>query len=852
MRNTFFFLFLLCLLGCKSNPEPIVLAHTSNDLDAWQVTVPSLNDSGLVKVPGSLQTDFLKLGWDFPTDSLQHLQLDWSSLEELDCVYSTSFRMKTDYDNSVLVFDGIDTYAYIVVDDSLLLETNNMFRSWSIDVSYLDPTVEHKVELYFDGSVPVKTSLLMKDSLYGLTAGNDTHPTNKMAPYVRKAQYQFGWDWAQRMVTTGIWKPVRLEQWNTARIVSVWREKEQISSQNADFEWCVAVKSYPGATYSIAMEDAHSIPAIEHTQFYEVDTIRIPVSISNPKLWNPIGYGGPNLYTAHINIEKNGVLLQSEKQRYGLRTIELIQDQDSIGESYYWKINGQPFFAKGANAIPPSLFVHDNDSSDVEQLIAAALDANMNTIRVWGGGVYGSDYFYELCDAYGIVVWQDFMFACAMYPASEGFLENVTTEAEEQVQRLRNHPSLGLWCGNNEVDVAWKNWGWQKAFNISATDSIKMLSEYDKLFKDVLPNAVAAHHATMNYVHTSPLSNWGKAENFNTSSMHYWGVWHGEDPFTSFRDNVPRFMAEYGFQSWPSSNTVATFAPIQQKLVWNDVLESRQKSYKTNALISTHVKQHYKEPTQMVEWLYVNQLTQARALEMAIDAHRGKMGHCMGTLYWQLNDCWAAPTWSTMDVHYQYKAAHFTVKRMYAPVLLQMDAATNEIKVISDQQEPVHGELHLTWYMADGRVETTVLDSAIHLNQLEIVVSNIDPSWQNQYKNALWQLELKQSHKVTAERLFYVQAPSQLNLPEPEVNIELEPNGKTCLVHISSASPLQSVWLETSIDPRKIRVDFSDNNFHLVPDLKKTITLSASETIDWQAFCKVYTIGNKGRAIALY
>ncbi len=322
-------------------------------------------------------------------------------------------------------------------------------------------------------------------------------------------------------------------------------------------------------------------------------------------------------------------------------------------------------FMKGANYIPQDVFLPRVEKGQYERLISQVKRANMNMIRVWGGGIYEEDIFYDLCDKNGILVWQDFMFAGSLYPDDDEFKTNIKEEVKENIQRLRSHPCLAVWCGNNEIEVAWKNWGWQKQYGYSSQDSIEIWSNYQSIFQEMIPDLVTQYHPESNYTSTSPLSNWGTPENFNHSSMHYWGVWHGREPFEAFENNVGRFMSEYGFQSFPELKTLQKVIP-DSSLYWDSpALKHRQKSYIGNGLILKHINQYYAEPESFEDFLRLSQETQAKGMGMAIQSHIDGYPHCMGSLFWQLNDCWPGPSWSVLDYYGNKKAAYQVVKEKF-------------------------------------------------------------------------------------------------------------------------------------------------------------------------------------------
>ena len=344
------------------------------------------------------------------------------------------------------------------------------------------------------------------------------------------------------------------------------------------------------------------------------------------------------------------------------------------------------------------MFLTRVTDEDYEKLILQAKQANFNMLRVWGGGVYEKDIFYDLCDKHGILVWQDLMFAGSMYPITESFRRNVLEEVKENVIRLRNHPCLALWCGNNEIEVAFNNWGWQGQFGWNQSDSEALWEGYQSLFQDAIPRLLKKESPLINYVSTSPLSNWGKAKNFNHGSMHYWGVWHGKEPFKNFKKNVPRFMVEYGFQSFPDSTALSSSIGPDHFSLDDTVMKNRQKSYIGNDLIVLHSEELFGKASSFSDFIKNSQKTQAVAYKTAIKYHRLNRKHCMGTLFWQFNDCWPGPSWSVIDYYKNEKPAFDAVSDMYRPLVAFVELINDSIKVtaVSDQANTAFVTLTLT------------------------------------------------------------------------------------------------------------------------------------------------------------
>ena len=579
------------------------------------------------------------------------------------------------------------------------LAANNMFREWRIDVKDKLIVGANKLRVVF--TPPVAYNKKRVEELgYTLPAGSETGEW-RVSPFTRKAGYQFGWDFAPRLVTMGIWKPVYLDLWNKTRINDVDLVPNTITDQEAKYTAYVTL--YSEKNISCRVEVMENEKAVEVTK--GLNTVAIDFTISNPELWWPNGLGEPKLYDIPVKVSSGGNIIDRLNQKLGIRTIELVQEYDSLGKSFFFKVNDKEVFVKGANWSPLSIFPSEIPDSTYRNRLQLVKDANMNMLRVWGGGIYESDLFYDLCDEQGIMVWQDFMFANSMYPGDDAFIDNVKEEVKEQVLRLRSHPSLALWNGNNEIDVAWKNWGWQKQYNYSIEDSIKISSDYERLFQQDIPNIIETYNSITDYTHTSPLSNWGKPENFNTGSMHYWGVWHGKDSFEDYESNVGRFMAEYGFQSYPSVTTFKQYSANDNPSMKSIEEDSHQKSYVGNGLILQEVKKYFRKPSGFDDFIEKSQLAQGIAMKTAIEAHRINKTICGGTLFWQLNDCWPGPSWSIIDYFGHKKIAYDIVKDRYKPIILVLESKDNDfaISVVNDLFQEFEAELKIELFKGENK-----------------------------------------------------------------------------------------------------------------------------------------------------
>ncbi|MGB0882218.1 MAG: glycoside hydrolase family 2 protein, partial [Vicingaceae bacterium] len=658
MKKLVYILGLLLLIGCvdsHKNDTPKI-----NLNGEWKFYHEPTNNWYKAQVPGVIHTDLLANNliedpfWETNEDSLQ-----W--IENVDWRYQKTFTItenQIQYDNIEIEFEGLDTYAEVKLNGQSIISANNMFRTWKAEIKSLLKIGENILAIQFTSPINFNKEKV-ENYPYSLPSGCETGEI-QVSSFTRKAAYHFGWDWGPRFVTSGIWKPIKINTWNTARITDVFVQTKSIENNIATISTQITVES----SNTEEKEYFFVINGEKHSQIIKkgLNTIIYDFEIENPKLWWCNGLGEPYLYDLNISLFDDENKIDEKSTRYGIRTIELVNKPDSIGTSFYFKLNGQPVFMKGANYIPQDMFLHKVTDSQYHKLLDDVKSANMNMLRVWGGGIYENDIFYDICDEKGILVWQDFMFAGSMYPVDNAFKENVAAEVSQNIKRLRNHPSIALWCGNNEIEVAWENWGWQKQYNYTPEDSTQIWDGYTQVFHELIPKLVNELDPNRNYTPSSPSSNWGTPENFNHGSMHYWGVWHGREPFENFEKNVGRFMVEYGFQSFPEMETIKTFANDSSLHLESPTMLNRQKSYIGNGLITEHIKQYCETPKTFEDFVNLSQETQAKGMQMAIQAHINNQPHCMGSLFWQLNDCWPGPSWSVIDYYGKKKKAYEVVK----------------------------------------------------------------------------------------------------------------------------------------------------------------------------------------------
>ncbi|WMX13542.1 glycosyl hydrolase 2 galactose-binding domain-containing protein [Aureispira sp. CCB-E] len=786
-------------------------------------------------IPSVVQLDLLNAGLiEDPFYGTNETEIGWIEWEDWE--YQKDFEVSEtllQQDVIELVFEGLDTYAEVWINGQTVLKSDNMFRTWRVNCQKHLKVGKNQLKVVFKSPLKEKEAAF-RNLGYTLPAGNDAG-SPKVSPFVRKAPYHFGWDWGPRVVTMGIWRPVYLEAYSFVKLQDVYYEQTSINTQRA------ALTAHIQLDYPNLEEENLTIVIKNDTQILATESIRpnqrtfqhqIDFSIPQPQLWWCNGLGDAHLYEFTIDISKDKQLLCSQTKKIGLRKIELVQSPDSIGTSYYFKLNGRPVFMKGANYIPQDNLLPRVTQEAYQQTIQNAVDANMNMLRVWGGGIYESDYFYEQCDAAGLLVWQDFMFACGMYPSDSNFVYNVQKEVEQNVQRLRNHACIALWCGNNEIEVAWNNWGWQKQFGYSPLDSTTIIQGYQTIFEQIIPNTLQKMQVQQPYVPTSPLSNWGTPDNFKHHSMHYWGVWHGREPFENYTTNVGRFMSEYGFQSFPNMQMVQQFSDSSQWHLESVVMKHHQKSYIGNGMIKKHLETYYPTPSSFSEFVYLSQLTQAYGMQLAIQSHRQSKGHCMGTLYWQLNDCWPGPSWSSIDYLGNWKALHYQVRQLYQDILIRVQPTDNhqvQIDLVSDKMQDTRGHLLIEVVRFDGTILNTIKEENLSLrsNQQGLhftypystLVGAARPN------NSFIRVRFSTASE-NYEQLYYFLPPKRLALSKPDLQTKLTPIKGGFELSITSNTLIKNLFVQGNKHG-----NWSNNFFDLLPNQPQSIVLKTTEKI---------------------
>lgn len=784
-------------------------------------------------VPGCVHTDLLankKIEDPFYRDNEKKLQ--W--IGKTDWEYQTTFQISAEtlkHQNIEIVFQGLDTYANVYLNDKEILSADNMFRTWRVDVKNSLKQGENVLRIKFRS--PINEILpLMKKLDYELPASNDQG--EKTSPYTRKAPYQFGWDWGPRFVTSGVWKPVNLEVWDNVRIADLHIKQNKLTKENADVSANIEVVSASEIDATIEIENDKKVVATRAIKLTKgVNKVSLDFAIAAPKLWYPIGLGEQSLYTFKAKLIINKKTVDEASKRTGFRTLELRQKPDEHGISFEFVVNGIPVFGRGANWIPADIFPTRITKEKYKNLLTSLKDANMNMLRVWGGGIYEDDYYYDLADEMGILVWQDFMFACSMYPGDKAFLDNVRAEAIDNVKRLRNHPSIVIWVGNNEIETAWAHWGWKNTLPNHIWD------DYLKLFVRLLPEVLDEYDPSRPYWQSSPSSNFqDDSDSQRIGDVHYWQVWHAEKPYKEYEKQFPRFMSEYGFQSFPEIETVKTYTTEEdRKSIETPIMLAHQRHPRGNQLVKEYMLREYNQPKDFESFLYVSQVLQAEGIKIGAEHFRRIMPRNMGSLYWQANDCWQVASWSGMDYFGRWKALMYYTKKFYAPQLISPhveDDGTLNVTIVNDSPDAKQGQMILSLVDLNGKVlSSKTLDISVEplkgksyfTQKVSEFLSGADD------KNSFLLAELKIGGKTVSQNEYFFKPFKELNISKPNIKTEITPTANGFNIKISTDSLAKSVYLSGFTEGF-----FSDNYFNLIPNKNVEIEFRTKQKMSADEF----------------
>lgn len=797
----------------------------------WQMKRTVSNEWIDGKVPGSVFTDLLNAGLiedPFYRDNEDKVK----EFALYDYEYKRTFQVDgklLSCNRVVLRCEGLDTLADIRINGQLIASTNNMHRTYEFDVKDVLREGENVIHITFYSPIKYISEKQKESPLWGVAEAIPGYP------HLRKAHCMFGWDWGPQLPDMGIFRNISIQGYEYGRLEDVY-----ITQHHKDHEVLldIRVSHTKWELEDIAIEVEVTSPDGEsyYAKAYNCSpTEYIKLAITDPKLWWPNGYGEQPLYKIKVMLKKEDKLLDLWERNIGLRTIKVRREKDQWGESFEFNVNGVSIFAMGANYIPEDSLLPRRSPQRTEKLIKDCVEANFNCIRVWGGGYYPDDYFFDLCDKYGLIVWQDFMFACAVYEMTDEFAENIKQEAIDNIKRIRHHACLGIWCGNNEMELAWVEWNFPK--------TAKLRTDYIKQFEILLSQLVKELDPNTFYWPASPSSGGGFEDpnNENVGDVHDWDVWHGLKPFTDYRNYYFRFVSEFGFQSFPSLKTIKSFTLPEDRNIFSYVMEKHQKNAGANGKILYYLSENFKYPKDFDSLLYTSQVLQGIAIKYGVEHWRRHRGRCMGAIYWQLNDCWPVASWSSIDYFGRWKALHYFAKRFFAPVLLSAKEEGTEVELhlSNEKMEPVSGTI--AWKLRDNasrvikegslQVEVPALSS--------VLCEALDFSDILKDKKALRETYLEftffQDGEVVSSGTVIFTKDKYFEYLDPAIKVEVREREDAFIIRLRSEAFARYVELDLEDADCK----FSDNYFHLSADEAREIVVkkeSLSSDMDLQTF----------------
>ena len=805
----------------------------------WQFRQAETDTWYPAQVPGGVHTDLLAAGLiadPFVADNEKRVQ--W--IAATDWQYRCTFTVAADLlaqPRIFLVCDGLDTLAELSLNGQVLGQTENMFRQYRWDVTALLHAGDNELSILFRSPLeyvaPRQAERPMTGVSHAIPGG----------PYLRKAPCQFGWDWGPKLPPIGIWQAIRLEGRSVARFDDV-RLMQQHQDGAVVLEAAVSLDRWQADDLTVMMHiTGPDDRTITTKAALDGNSHTLAVTIDQPQLWWPNGYGDQPLYQVDLHLTDGQHVVDQRHYQVGLRTLELRQVDDAWGKSFTFVINGLPIFAKGSNWIPADSFPTRLTTDHLETLIRAAADTHQNMLRVWGGGFYEEERFYDLCDQYGILVWQDFIFSCSIYPMDDdAFLDNVRQEVIENVRRLRHRASLALWCGNNEMEWGWESWGWAGSAYMDELEALKdkmpelkqltrqmgghktsvdwelLRDAYEQFFFTLLPAWLAEEDTATPYWPSSPSSNtlFHDTNGQVQGDAHYWEVWHGGRPFTAYRDQFPRFMSEFGFQSLPPLDTVRTYADEADWNMTSYIMEHHQKNDSGNGLIINQMTQTFRMPKDFAALVYLSLVLQAEGIRYGVEHWRRNMDRVSGTLYWQLNDCWPVASWSSLDYFGRWKALHYASRRFYAPLMLSIEDAPPQmgLHVTSDLTQPWSGSVRWSLEALTGEVleagEEAVTASPLSSTPLR-TLDFTDRIADDNRRQVVFVAELWQKGERVALNVGIFVPNKHLALVDPQLAVDVHQQGDQLVIDLAAQSLAR--FVEVSLEGAD--VVFSDNYFDL-------------------------------------
>lgn len=725
----------------------------------------------------------------------------------------------------VLVCEGLDTLAEISINGTFLAKTDNMHRTWKFQAKKLLHPGKNEIQIVFRSVLR-----FIEDYPYEAHKKINYIPCGSMKgnQLLRKAHSMFGWDWGPQTIDAGIFRDIYLQGYSHARIEDI--RIHQQHAKNVSVQTSITLsESVPGQKLCVELsEDGADKPLQTKLCKTNADGVAaVDFVIENPKLWWPNDYGDQPLYIVRTTLlDEDGTSLESITRRIGLRTLTISQEKDEWGNEFAFCVNGVKIFTRGGNYIPDDCLYTRITEKKLDYILESCRRAHFNCVRVWGGGYYPSDAFYDLCDEKGLIVWQDLMYACNVYDVTDAFAENCRQETYDNVRRLRHHASLGLWCGNNEIESAWDHWGdFQK-------ETPYLRADYIRLFEEVLPKAVQEADGETFYWHSSPSSGgcFDNPDDANRGDTHYWDVWHGQKPFTDYRKYFFRFCSEFGFQSFPCAKTVNSFTLEDDRNIFSRVMESHQKNDAANGKMLYYLSENLRYPKDLTHLLYASQVLQGMAIKYGVDHWRRNRGRCMGTLYWQINDNWPAPSWSSIDYFGRWKALHYMAQKFYAPHAVSMTLEDHRCHVYFSNESFETTEYSLTLSIRDlsgnGLETYETKGNSPAFSAIETAVVDIC-SWEDQKDDVFLEAVIHTKDQKVLKDVETLVPYKYLNLKNPVISTEAEETNDAFILHISSDCFAPFV----ALDFDDADVIFSDNFFHLTDKTVQDIIVKKEDIL---------------------
>ena len=725
----------------------------------------------------------------------------------------------------VLVCEGLDTLAEISINGTFLAKTDNMHRNWKLQAKKLLHPGKNEIQIVFRSVLR-----FIEDYPYEAHKKINYIPCGSMKgnQLLRKAHSMFGWDWGPQTIDAGIFRDIYLQGYSHARIEDI--RIHQQHAKNVSVQTSITLsESVPGQKLCVELsEDGADKPLQTKLCKTNADGVAaVDFVIENPKLWWPNDYGDQPLYIVRTTLlDEDGTSLESITRRIGLRTLTISQEKDEWGNEFAFCVNGVKIFTRGGNYIPDDCLYTRITEKKLDYILESCRRAHFNCVRVWGGGYYPSDAFYDLCDEKGLIVWQDLMYACNVYDVTDAFAENCRQETYDNVRRLRHHASLGLWCGNNEIESAWDHWGdFQK-------ETPYLRADYIRLFEEVLPKAVQEADGETFYWHSSPSSGgcFDNPDDANRGDTHYWDVWHGQKPFTDYRKYFFRFCSEFGFQSFPCAKTVNSFTLEDDRNIFSRVMESHQKNNAANGKMLYYLSENLRYPKDLTHLLYASQVLQGMAIKYGVDHWRRNRGRCMGTLYWQINDDWPAPSWSSIDYFGRWKALHYMAQKFYAPHAVSMTLEDHRCHVYFSNESFETTEYSLTLSIRDlsGNVLETYETKGNSPAFSAIETAVVDTcSWEDQKDDVFLEAVIHTKDQKVLKDVETLVPYKYLNLKNPVISTEAKETNDAFILHISSDCFAPFV----ALDFDDADVIFSDNFFHLTDKTVQDIIVKKEDIL---------------------